>query len=47
MDCLIAARSEGALVMSPIVAAEFFAVVEIRAIYDKTLADLGLQLLSL
>jgi predicted nucleic acid-binding protein len=47
MDCLIAARSEGALVMSPIVAAEFFAVVEIRAIYDKTLADLGLQLDSI
>ena len=30
MNALITARSEGALVISPIVAAEFFAVVELR-----------------
>lgn len=47
MDCLISARSEGALILSPIVAAEFFAVVENRGSYDQTLADLGLQLGSI
>ena len=40
---MVVARSEGALVVSPIVAAEFFAVVEDRGTYDATLADLGLQ----
>jgi len=33
--------------LSPIVAAEFFAVVENRGSYDQTLADLGLQLGSI
>ena len=43
MNRLVVARNEGALVVSPIVAAEFFAVVEDRAAYDAALADLGLQ----
>ena len=47
MTCLITARSEGALLISPIVAAEFFAVVEDRASYNATLEDLGLQLGSI
>ena len=47
MTCLITARSEGALLISPIVAAEFFAVAEDRASYNATLEDLGLQLGSI
>lgn len=43
MNRLVIARREGALVVSPVVAAEFFAVVEDRRAYDATLADLGLQ----
>lgn len=44
MNCLIQARSEGALVLSPIVAAEFFAVVEDRANFNAVIKDMGLQL---
>lgn len=44
LDRLIAARSEGVLVLSPVVAAEFFALVEDRELYDAVLADLGLRL---
>lgn len=47
MHSLITARSEGALVISPIVAAEFFAVVEDRETYRSTLEDLGLKISSI
>jgi predicted nucleic acid-binding protein len=47
MNLLVAARSEGALVISPIVAAELFAVIGDRTIYESTLYDLGLRLGSI
>lgn len=47
LDCLIAARAEGALIISPVVAAEFYALVKDRKAYDAVLADMGLRLGSI
>ena len=47
MDILVSARGEGALVVSPVVAAEFFAVVGEREAFETTLADLGIRLVSI
>lgn len=47
LDCLIAARAEGVLIISPVVAAEFYALVKDRKAYDAVLADMGLRLGSI
>lgn len=47
LDRLIAARAEGVLIISPVVAAEFYALVEDREAYDAVLADMGLRLGSI
>lgn len=44
MKILLRARFRGALVISPIVAAEFYAAVEDREAYDLMLADMGLRM---
>ena len=44
LDRLVAARAEGVLLISPVVAAEFFALVADRDAYDSVLADMGLRL---
>jgi predicted nucleic acid-binding protein len=44
MEILVRARFEGALVISPVVAAEFYAAVEDRVIYDRALAVMGVRL---
>ena len=41
---LIAARAEGMLQISPVVAAEFYALVKDREAYNSVLADMGLRL---
>jgi predicted nucleic acid-binding protein len=47
LDRLIAARADGILIISPVVAAEFYALVEDREAYDAVLADMGLRLGSI
>jgi len=47
LDRLVAARMEGVLLISPVVAAELYALVEEREAYDSVLADMGLQLSSI
>lgn len=44
VECLAAARTDGALVLCHIVAAEFFAVVMNEQDFDATLSDLGIHL---
>ena len=47
MDLLVQSRRDGALVISDIVAAEFFAVVQDRKVFHQVLDDLGLSLVPL
>ena len=47
MELLVRSREEGALVVSAVVAAEFYAAVEDRVNYDTILADLGVRLLPI
>ena len=44
MEALIQARIEGALVICDVVAAELYAIVEDRPLYDAFLQDLGIRL---
>ena len=47
MDLLVQSRSEGALVICDVVAAELFAVVQKRRVFDQVLQDLGLLVTQL
>ena len=47
LDRLVAARDEGVLFISPVVAAEVYALVADREAYDSVLADMGLRLSSI
>ncbi len=46
LECLAEARSEGALVICDVVAAEFYATVMDDKDFERTLADLGVQLMA-
>lgn len=46
VDLLAAARSDGALVICDVVAAEFFAVVMEQRAFEQTLVDLGIERVS-